>query len=236
MTAMVLVTASIFIWGTLSGRLERADLTAPIVFMGLGALLAGLGLVDAAEAPESLRTLVEVALVWVLFADVAPTDAAPGVPVVTNPVVPSRIRRLITVESGLNDGIATPVVLLTIAAAASAEGLADAPGLGEALAELAIGGLVGAAVGAGGGRLLQRARTAGWAGEDFAGIAVLVLALLAYAAARGLHGNGFIAAFCGGVAFGAAAGRRARGPERGGGAADLPVRGLPRPAGDSRGR
>lgn len=262
-TAMVLVTASIFIWGTLSGRLERADLTAPIVFMGLGALLAGLGLVDAAEAPESLRALVEVTLVWVLFADaarvpvrelradigqyarllgiglpltilagwglaawffpglglglallvgatLAPTDAALGVPVVTNPVVPSRIRRLITVESGLNDGIVTPVVLLAIAAAASAEGLADAPGLGEALAELAIGGVVGAAVGAGGGWLLQRARSAGWAGEDFAGIAVLALALLAYAAARGLHGNGFIAAFCGGVAFGAAAGRRGR--------------------------
>ena len=36
-TAMVVVTASIFVWGTLSGRLERADLTAPIVFMGLGA-------------------------------------------------------------------------------------------------------------------------------------------------------------------------------------------------------
>ena len=102
------------------------------------------------------------------------------------------------------------MVLLAIAAAATAEGLADAPGTGEALAELAIGGLVGAAVGAGGGWLLQRARSAGWASEDFAGIAVLALALLACAAARGLHGNGFIAAFCGGVAFGAAAGRRGR--------------------------
>jgi NhaP-type Na+/H+ or K+/H+ antiporter len=260
---MVVVTSSIFIWGILSGRLERADLTAPIVFMGLGALLGGLGLVDVDQAPELLRPLVELTLVWVLFADaarvparevwadigqyarllgiglpltilagwglaawlfpglgialallvgaaLAPTDAALGLPVVTNPVVPSRVRRLITVESGLNDGIVTPVVMLAIAAAASAEGLADAPGLWEALAELAIGGLVGVVVGVGGGWLLRRARRAGWAGEDFAGIAVLALALLAYSVALGLHGNGFIAAFCGGLAFGTAAGRLGR--------------------------
>ena len=38
-------------------------------------------------------------------------------------------------------------------------------------------------------------------------VAVLALALLAYAAAVMAHGNGFVAAFCGGLAFGAAAGR-----------------------------
>ena len=112
-------------------------------------------------------------------------------------------------ESGLNDGIVTPVVLLAIAAAATAEGLADAPGTGRRWLSSPSGGWWG---GRRRGRrwLLQRARSAGWASEDFAGIAVLALALLAYAAARGLHGNGFIAAFCGGVAFGAAAGRRGR--------------------------
>ena len=47
------------------------------------------------------------------------SDAALGVPVVTNPAVPRRIRELITVESGLNDGIATPVVMFAIAGAAA---------------------------------------------------------------------------------------------------------------------
>ena len=51
-------------------------------------------------------------LALLVGAALAPTDAALGVPVVTNPAVPSRIRQLITVESGLNDGIATPVVML----------------------------------------------------------------------------------------------------------------------------
>ena len=77
-----------------------------------------------------------------------------GVPVVTNPAVPSRVRR-IDVESVLNDGIATPVVMVALAGAASADGLADAPGLGEALLELAIGALVGSAVGLAGGWLLR---------------------------------------------------------------------------------
>jgi NhaP-type Na+/H+ or K+/H+ antiporter len=130
------------------------------------------------------------------------------VPVVKNPAVPSGIRRLITVESGLNDGIATPVVMLAIAGVASAEGLTGGRGVGAALVELAVGVVVGVAVGGTGGALLRQARHRGWSAEEFTGIAVLALALGAYLAAVGAGGNGFVAAFCGGLAFGAAAGRR----------------------------
>ena len=70
-TAIVLVTAALFVWALLSARLERADLTAPIVFIAVGAALAGLGLVDGPSAPEALTPLVEVTLVWVLFSDAA---------------------------------------------------------------------------------------------------------------------------------------------------------------------
>jgi sodium/hydrogen antiporter len=147
-------------------------------------------------------------LVLLIGAALAPTDAALRVPVVTNPAVPSRVRRLISVASGLDDGIATPVVMMALAGAASAEGLSDAPGLAEALLELAIGAGVGVAAGPGGGGLLRWARHSGWMAEDFAGAAVLALALATYAAALVAHGNGFVAAFCGGLAFGAAAGRR----------------------------
>jgi len=260
-TAVVLVAATIFAWGLISARLERADLTAPIVFVAVGAILAALGLIDISAAPENFKPLVEVTLVWVLFSDaarvrvpdirndlgcyvrllgvglpltvafgwvlafwlvpgldmwlallvgaaLAPTDAALGVPVVTNRLVPSRVRRLITVESGLNDGIATPLVVLAIAGAASVEGHAEAPGLGEALVELALGVVVGVAVGFVGGGLLRWARRRGWSAEEFVGIAVLALALGTYAGAVAVGGNGFVAAFCGGLAFGAAAGRR----------------------------
>jgi NhaP-type Na+/H+ or K+/H+ antiporter len=258
--AFVVVAAIVFLWGAVSARLERADLTAPIVFTAVGAVLAGLGLVRGSSATETLEPLVEITLVWVLFSDaarvrvhdlrgdlgvvlrllavglpltmlagwglaawllpglglwlallvgaaLAPTDAALGVPVVTDPAVPPPVRRIITVESGLNDGIATPIVMVAIAGAVAAEE-AGGSGVGGALVDLAIGVGVGVAVGFTGGGLLRWARRRRWAAEDFVGVAVLALALLAYAAALAVDGNGFVAAFCGGMAFGAAAGRR----------------------------
>ena len=111
-----------------------------------------------------------------------------------NPAVPARIRRLLNVESGLNDGIATPVVLVAIAGAATAEHAASI-GPGAAAAELALGVLVGAVVGGAGGFVVNVARRRGWAEGGFAGSAVLALAVCGYACALALHGNGFIAAF-----------------------------------------
>jgi NhaP-type Na+/H+ or K+/H+ antiporter len=64
-------------------------------------------------------------------------------------------------------------------------------------------------VGLAGGGLLRWARHRQWVAEDFLGIAVLALALVAYLAALVAHGNGFVAAFLGGLAFGVAAGPRA---------------------------
>jgi NhaP-type Na+/H+ or K+/H+ antiporter len=126
-----------------------------------------------------------------------------------NRAVPARIRRLINVESGLNDGIATPFVLVAIAGAATAEHAAST-GPGAAVAELALGLLIGIAVGGGGGWLVKVARGRGWVAEGFAGAAVLGLALCCYATSVALHGNGFIAAFTGGLAFAAAGGPAAR--------------------------
>jgi len=125
--------------------------------------------------------------------------------VMVNPAVPARIRRLLNVESGLNDGIATPVVTVAIAGAATTEHAAST-GPGKAVAELALGLLIGAGVGGGGGWLVKVARGRGWVAEGFAGAAVLALALCSYATSVASHGNGFIAAFTAGLAFAAASG------------------------------
>ena len=61
-------------------------------------------------------TIWEAALLAALL---APTDAALGQAVVSARIVPVRIRQTINIESGLNDGIALPAVLL-FAALASA--------------------------------------------------------------------------------------------------------------------
>ena len=94
-------------------------------------------------------------------AALAPTDAALGAGMMTNPAIPASIRRLINVESGLNDGIATPFVLVALAGAATAGEIAG-QGPAAAVAELALGILVGVAVGGAGGLLVrQRASAAG---------------------------------------------------------------------------
>ncbi|MBG0561322.1 cation:proton antiporter [Actinoplanes aureus] len=145
-------------------------------------------------------------LALLVGAALAPTDAALGASVMTNPAVPRRIRRILNVESGLNDGIATPIVTVAIAGAVAAESL-EGHGPGPALTALAIGCATGIAIGVAGGRAMRLARARQWASEDVAGPGVLALALAAYTLTVWLDGNGFVAAFIAGLAFGDSAGR-----------------------------
>lgn len=142
-----------------------------------------------------------------LAAALAPTDAGLGAPTVLNPVVPVRARRILNAESGLNDGLATPVVLFAIAAIAGEEHIRPAFSMIAALGEIGIGVVVGVAVGVLGAKTLDGARTRGWAHEDLVPIAVLMLPLLAYSSSGVAHGNGFIAAFVSGTSFSSAISR-----------------------------
>ena len=63
---------------------------------------------------EKIREVHEALLLGALL---APTDAALGQAVVSMPAVPQRIRYALNVESGLNDGIALPVILVLMAVA-----------------------------------------------------------------------------------------------------------------------
>jgi len=139
-------------------------------------------------------------------AALAPTDAALGSAVMSDRRVPYRIRQTLNVESGLNDGIATPIVTVALAAIAAEAGIQHEGGR-HALLGLLLGALIGAVLGALGGILLRSARQRGWSSEDFAGPAILALALLAYILAVLVDANGFVAAFVGGSAFGAFTGR-----------------------------
>jgi NhaP-type Na+/H+ or K+/H+ antiporter len=159
---VLLLAAALFCWGALSARLERADLTAPIVFVAVGFSLSQLTPLETHVEAEALKILTEVTLVWVLFSDaaqvglnelradagvyvrllgvalpvtvvlgwalaawligglgiwlalfvgaaLAPTDAALGAAIMGDRRVPARVRRIVNVESGLNDGIVTPI-------------------------------------------------------------------------------------------------------------------------------
>lgn len=143
---------------------------------------------------------------WLLCAfigcAVSPTDAALGAAIVDDERVPNRIRRALNVESGLNDGIATPFVMYFLAAAA-AGGLLERHGIpgGKALGELGLGVLIGLVVGVVGGRALSQALNRGLAEPRATPVAVAALAVGAYTASLACGGNGFVAAFVGGIAF-----------------------------------
>ena len=162
-TALAVISACVLFWGLVSARLERWDVSAPIAFVLLGLVVTHgpTALVHVDLHSSTIRSLAEVTLALVLFADasrvnvralradvalparllgiglpltigagagaaallfggsgiwvaaaigaiVAPTDAALGASIMGDERVPSGVRRLLNVESGLNDGIVTP--------------------------------------------------------------------------------------------------------------------------------
>ena len=140
---------------------------------------------------------------WPLVAAIlAPTDAALGQVVVTNPVVPERVRRALTVESGLNDGLALPLVLLFASLAAGAMESEPTNWFVFGAKQLILGPVVGIIVGLVGGWVLLQAKKHKYTSETFEGIGALALAGVAYLGAIEVGGNGFISAFVAGLCFG----------------------------------
>ncbi|MBK8289864.1 MAG: sodium:proton antiporter [Flammeovirgaceae bacterium] len=144
---------------------------------------------------------------WVLILMafiLSPTDAALGQAVVTGQQVPQRIRQTINVESGLNDGIALPPILVCLAV------LGDTDGVGLdtqywllfVLKQFVFGPVAGALVGWGGGYLVDYFSKRGWMGHTYQMLASLAIAILAFSFAEIFHGNGFIAAYIAGLLLG----------------------------------
>ncbi len=161
----------------------------------LGTLVASL--VSPAE-PWAFALLVAAIL--------APTDAALGQAVVADKSVPENLREAVAIESGLNDGLALPLVIIAALATVEAVG-----GMGDnapdnvflfGLAQVTLGPLAGLAVGFLAARLRDMAVARDSATEAYQGIFFLASAFLCFAVAELIGGNGLIAAFVGGLAFG----------------------------------
>jgi NhaP-type Na+/H+ or K+/H+ antiporter len=182
----------------LQPRELRGDsgITLRLLLVGLPLTMGGGYLLARGLFPD-----IGIWLALLLAAALTPTDAGLGAATVLNPVVPVRVRRILNVESGLNDGLATPVVLFAVAVAAGAR---PEHALPEAVREIAVGALVGAVAGFLSGRLLESARSSGWAQDSLIPIGTLAVPLLCYFGSVELHGNGYIAAFVAGTAFASA--------------------------------
>lgn len=239
----------------LAKRLSNTVLTAPMLFIGFGVLIAETGLMSPEGAEGTLHIVAEVALIVLLFLDaaqidlatlrkrhvwpvrmlviglplslvfgtllaypflpgwpifavalvaaiLAPTDAALGQAVVSNPNVPERPRRALTVESGLNDGLALPAVLLFASLAAEAMDRSNTGWLLFGAKQILLGPLVGIVAGFVGGKVLLSAKKHMTTSDTFEGVGAIALAGGTYLAATLIDGNGFIAAFVAGLCFG----------------------------------
>ena len=247
------------LYSVFAGGIERTWISGPIVFTAFGLLVGpfGLELLSMEEDPEALKTLAELTLALVLFADasgsnlgvlerakklpfrllaiglpltivlgfgvgklmfpdlsiyaiallavmLAPTDAALGKAVVTNEAVPDPIRQGLNVESGLNDGICVPILLLFLTLATEQGGDTSALSMGLTLFAKVVGigllcgvVLTGVAV-----WLLRVCHGRNWLSPEWTKITVIALAFTCFGAAQALGGSGFIAAFTGGLLFG----------------------------------
>lgn len=187
-------------------RLLRKDHDLPVRLLVIGMpLTVGLGFAIAALLFRDLSLGACAVLAIIL----APTDAALGQAVVSSPLVPARIRQSLNVESGLNDGVSLPALLFALCVAGVAGAAAAAQGDGSAgfwmrfaAGQLLLGPLAGVLIAYVGARAIRWATAHDWITETFENIAILAIALLSFAGAELVGGNGFIAAFCAGLTIG----------------------------------
>ncbi|MEA5510393.1 cation:proton antiporter [Crocosphaera sp. UHCC 0190] len=144
---------------------------------------------------------VEAALLAVML---APTDAALGKAVVTNPQVPDNIREDLNVESGLNDGICVPLLLALLAITTGNNSDNNTVNLLTTLflEQIGIGVLVGASFSVIGTQLRQFCINQNWIAHDWQPVQAIALAVGCFATAQHLGGSGFISCFVGGLVFG----------------------------------
>lgn len=180
----------------------RIDFALPLRMLAIGLPLAigigtflGLLVLDVTPALAGLTAAI-----------LAPTDAALGQAVVSSRQVPVRVRQSLNVESGLNDGIALPAVAVFIALVVEEGEFSGARSwIRFAAEQIGYGITVGVAVGLAGGLVVRWCSGRDWMEGTFRQIAVLGIALVAFTLALAVDGNGFIATFVAGLAFGVTA-------------------------------
>lgn len=219
-TAVIFLVAGFFLGDHMLGLITvhpGDDLTGRLAELALFSVLftdgMGVGLGDLRSAwrlpgralvfglPLTLVATAGVAhfvagLPWteslLIGAALAPTDPVFAAAIVGRKDIPYRLRHLLNVESGLNDGLALPVVVVLLAMVGPAV-LHPGTLLAEVMAGLALGVVVPAA-----GILLFRNRhfspTAAYEPLNAFAIGLLVLAIASLT-----HANEFLAAFAGGI-------------------------------------
>jgi NhaP-type Na+/H+ or K+/H+ antiporter len=206
--ATVKLLASATLAVVLFGDAARIDLRALREEYRVPARLLGIGLPLTIVAGLGAALLIFGSLGWpealILAIVLAPTDAALGQSVVTLPSLPSLVRQGLNVESGLNDGLCVPLFGIALAIASTEAGITGAHhAVALVVEEIGYGVLVGAAAGAVAAGVVVFAGGRGLVEPLWLQVVPAAASALAYTAAAAVGGSGFIAAFVGGLLFGA---------------------------------
>ena len=171
------------------------DWKTPALVLGPGTLIT-VGLIAGGAW---LLLDVTVAEALLLGAALASTDAVVMRDIVRDKRLPRSMRRVLSIEAGVNDIVVLPLILVLIAVAqAEVSGvMAWARFSGEVFL---IGPLVGAVVASGGAWLMMRVDQRVNISREYQALFGVGLVLLTYVAATFAGGDGFLAAFAGGLA------------------------------------
>jgi len=162
------------------------ELPGRALFLGLPLTLGGTALL--AHYVAGLPWLES----FLLGAVLSPTDPVFAAAIVGREGVPARLRQLLNVESGLNDGLALPLVVILLAVSGEGE-FHLASVVGEVLLGVALGVLVPwAAIRLGQIRFFS-------ADKSYAPLNAFAIGLLVFALASITHANEFLAAFAAGI-------------------------------------
>jgi sodium/hydrogen antiporter len=168
------------------GRLRRESLV-PARLLGIGLPLT---IVAGTVAGLALLPGLDLWTAAALATMLAPTDAALGLPVVSNRRLPSRIRQGLNVESGLNDGVCVPLLIIFLTLAEAEEGAAHVEPLRVIAEEIGFGAAGGVAAGALGAWVLRGFAARGWMEGTWKQINAVATPLLAYTVAAALGAAG----------------------------------------------
>lgn len=170
---------------TLVWRVLGPGTLIPAILIAVGAWLL-LGVTPAGAA--------------ILGAALASTDPVLLRGVVRSPALPTPARLALRIETGMNDVVLLPIVVLAmLALQAPASGVAARAVVRSVLGLFLLGPLLGAVVGWTGIAALARVRERVGVRRDYESLYALGLAFGAYAAAEAVGGSGFVAAFVAGL-------------------------------------
>ncbi|MBA3319489.1 MAG: cation:proton antiporter [Gemmatimonadales bacterium] len=168
----------------------------------LAALILGPGtIIPAALIALAAWLLLDVppAAAAILGASLASTDPVLLRTLIRNPALPPNARMALRLESGMNDVILLPIVVLAMLVLRTGGEPAGSEAARLAMGVFLLGPLLGGAVGYVAITLLDRVRSRTGVRRDYESLYALGVAFTAFAAAEAAGGSGFLAAFAAGL-------------------------------------